>query len=137
MFAIYSRKGTYEAKINKAIAPGLYSFTVKGSEVSDFRDVFVNLATSNTESLFAEAIEKAIMTGSNATCVLRLSKANNGFGSPFAIEDAMEISGVKKFQMSINGGAPYTIEISLSATDTFEDLAAKLNAKGTSGTPCS
>ena len=121
--------GTYEAKINKAIAPGLYSFTVDGSEVSDFGDVFVNLATSNTESLFAEAIEKAIMTGSNATCVLRLSKANNGFGSPFATEDAMEISGVKKFQMSINGGAPYTIEISLSATDTFEDLAAKLNAK--------
>lgn len=122
--------GTYEAEINKAIAPGLYSFTVEGSDITeDFGNVFVNLATSNTEALFTEAIEKAIMTGSNATCVLRLSKANNGFGSPFAIEDAMEINGVKKFQMSINGQAPYTIEVSLSATDTFEDLAAKLNAK--------
>lgn len=121
--------GIYEAKINKVIAPGLYSFTVEGNEVSDFGNVFVNLATSNTDALFAEAVEKAIMTGSNATCILRLSKAINGFGSPFAIEDAMEISGVKKFQMSINGQAPYTIEIGLSATDTYEDLAAKLNAK--------
>lgn len=122
--------GTFEAKINKAVAPGLYSFTVEGTGVAnDFGNVFVNLAASNTDKLFAEAVEKAIMTGSNATCVLRLSKSDNGFGSAFDVTDVMELNGVKKFQMSINGAAPYTIEISLNSTDTFEDLAAKLNAK--------
>lgn len=122
--------GTYEAKINKAIAPGLYSFAVEGTGITeDFGDVFVNLETTNTDKIFAETIEKAIMTGSNATCVLRLSKSNNGFGAPFDITDAMELNGVKKFQLSVNGAAPVGLEISLSATDTFEDLASKLNAK--------
>ena len=43
------------------------------------------------------------MTGSNSTCVLRLSKSNNDFGVPFEITYAMEINGVKKFQLAING----------------------------------
>jgi len=51
------------------------------------------------------------------------------FIASFEITDAMEINGVKKFQMANNGSVPYTIEISLISTDTFEDLAAKLKAK--------
>lgn len=121
--------GTYEAKINKNIAPGVFSLKVSGNNVPEMDDIFVNLSTINTEKFFVEAVEKALSTGSNAICALRLTKAKNGYGVPFALTDTMELSGVKKFNMSLNGNAPYTMEISLTATDTYEDLATKLNAK--------
>ena len=119
----------YEATINKNITPGLYSFKVSGTDVPEMGDVYVNLATSNTEKLFTETVNKALSTGSNATCALRLSNVKaNGFGSPFDVNSAINISGVKKFKIVINGKAS-TIEVSLAADDTFEDLAAKLNTK--------
>lgn len=121
-------QASFEAKINKNVAAGLYSFKVAGTGIEEMNDVYVNLTTSNVGNLFAETVSKSLATGSNATCSLRLSKSNNGFGNPFAITDSMELSGVKKFELVINGNASQ-VEISLTSTDTYEDLATKLNAK--------
>lgn len=119
-------KGTYEAVINSSVAPGLYSFKVTGEEIPEMDEVFVELIASSTKNVFVEAVRSALSTGSNAVCKLTLSKAVNGNGDAFSADDQMNITGEKRFAIIIND-TTYPIILDLKETDTFNDLALKIN----------
>lgn len=119
--------GTWEGIINPSPASGLYSFSIEGTDITADGDFYVNLTSLSKGKIFTDAVSKVISTGANATCILQLSNAADGIGTAFTADTQMHISGDKKFKIVKNGNSS-TITISLVDTNTYADLANKLNA---------